>query len=82
MKIKVEVLSGKVVGMDRTAWGIAFIDNAEFIFDLYTDNGMTSIYIGGKSLESTEDEFNGVDGFILYEAILQATVEAGFELQN
>jgi hypothetical protein len=82
MKIKVEVLSGKVAGMDRNAWGIVFIDNAEFIFDLYTDNGMTSIYVGGESLESTEDEFNGVDGFTLYEAILQATVEVGFELQN
>ena len=82
MKIKVEVLSGKVAGMDRKATGIVSIDNAEFIFDLYTDDGMTSIYVGGESIESTEDVFNGVDGFTLYEAILQATVDAGFELQN
>jgi len=78
----VKILKAFVDGMDREASGIVTVNGTEFVFDLVTEDGMTSICIGDESLESTDELFAGADGFALYEAILDATNEAGYELDD
>jgi hypothetical protein len=80
--MKVEILKAFVDGRDREAAGIVTINGTVFAFDLVTEDGMTSICIDDESLESTDELFAGVDGFALYEAILDATNEAGYELDD
>jgi len=80
--MKVEILKGFVDGMDREVTGIVTVDGVDFEFDLVTEDGMSSICIGDESLESTDELFNGHDGYALYDEILDAVNEAGFELDD
>ncbi len=80
--MKVEILKAFVDGMDREASGIVTVDGVDFEFDLVTEDGMTSICIGDESLESTEELFNGYDGYALYDEILDSVNEAGYELDD
>ena len=66
----VRVDDGEVDGMDRTASGTYGSKK----WELETDDGMTAIYLNGKSIEETDPE--------LYDAILTTVNDEGYELED
>jgi hypothetical protein len=66
----VRVDDGEVDGMDRTASGTYGSKK----WELETDDGMTAIYLNGKSIEETDPE--------LYDAILTTVNDEGYELEE
>ena len=87
----VEISNGWVDGMDREVNGLVEINGAVFNFELSTDDGMTSIYVKDENdcVASAEDADELADELglqfddeELYDDILNACIELGFELED
>lgn len=71
---EIAVFDGEVDGRDRSASGTVLVNNKELEWELETDDGMTSIYVDGKSIEDTDPD--------TYDAILTAVNDEGYELEE
>jgi len=71
---EIAVFDGEVDGRDRSASGTVLINNKELEWELETDDGMTSIYVDGESIEDTDPD--------TYDAILTAVNDEGYELEE
>jgi hypothetical protein len=87
----VEIGIGWVEGMDREVNGLVEINGAVFNFELSTDDGMTSIYVkdendcvaSAEDADELADELGlQFDNEELYDDILNACIELGFELED
>ena len=87
----VEISNGWVEGMDREVNGLVEINGAVFNFELSTDDGMTSIYVkdendcmaSAENADELADELGlQFDDEDLYDDILTACIELGYELED